>query len=1502
MITIAQLTAEIDADISDLEAKVKTAKSKLKELMNATEESAKGSQSAMSRSWGSIGNVVSGAFSQMGASLTSFRGSLASLETMATTAGVSMSLAVSLPLAAAIKQGLLFDDLRNRAEIGFTNLLKSADGAKKMVEDLQKFAIQTPFEFTNLLKSSQSLLAMGDQADQVIPHLKAVGDAVASMGKDQSFADRITYALGQILATGKVTGHTLRELSFAGVNGFELMGKAAGKTTAEMKELVTKGLVDGKWAVQALTYEMEQKTPNAMGKISHTLMAYMSNIKDFATQTLGDIFKPLYDSSLVAAGKLQDFLQNVRDSFAKFTASQKNNALGALLSIGSIGPATLALAGLAKAVGILLSPMGLLAAAVGSVSYYLSQNPEVVKKFSDQASSSLPMFKDLADQVSRLALTFGKTLVDAFVTLMPVIAGAAKIFVDVLTAFNNLPEGLKTTIFYLAVGYKSFGLMVIIAKALAFVMNLELVQAIGAATKAFILLAREQGVFAALTTGVSTLVFALKVGLLTAIERIAIAWEAVRLKAIGAAAAQTVAAGAVTEGAAAGAGAGLLSRAGTAVSSVAGTALASAGLFFAATGEAGKGGDLTEAKRNFDELTKSLKSAQLNLDSWSKMTADQRLQSSIKDYGTNVFGAPMRGRDEIWKELIAKVQGAKTSIANLEKDNPALLSMGPDIIKHAADSINTPKGEASCAYFASMVMKAAGANIKQNGSTSSLRDALVAAGSVGKPGSQALPGDFLMFSGPKYGPDDDYKKTHGYGNHSAIYLGGGEMRQSSGGKITTQQFTDLAHATAYTVPQSLMTGGKSNLLGSNINPPGPMPDSSAKKAMDELLEKYKEMIAAHQKTIDLFGVESVAVKTRYEIEHSELRALSPAQKNRLIGLAEEEDRLNKQHETLEKFTKLRESYSQTSAEINRSTTLGSGATQTQSLAYEMAHLSLKGYTDAQKKAIVGDQEHILELSRLSEATQTLNKLKEAKYLNSLKDEDLKNTVNSVGGVHQWRQMTKNEQSVATGLFQSNKQIDSTRDYNHLIEQLTSSYSLFNNEVDKSAIAAAGGLDKWKDLNSTQQETIRIYANLTPALESLTSLSKDYGERASQALKPIKNESDLAQESIDKLTKRLIGADLFTTMYIVGLMGKIKTASSSIDNAKIDKILRHNDEMLSKQEEGVRKIGGAYAPEDAAAAASEQWLENNKENILAIKSIKGETEAARFQTEGMARAAKIYREQLSKNEAINSIKKWQELTTGQSRDLEIFSAKNPFEAWLITLELIDKATGKLKLPEGWDKSKLKDIFNLKENMQIMKQFSDGVVGIFGQMFSDLKDKGFRGLFESIYAGFSNLLFRMAVEYLQSQLAQLLTHALSPALGGGNAGGGSASSGDAASGLLGGIFGGVGSIFGGSSSSPASSDITDMSTIFGGAFASGGFMDSGKVSLVGERGPELVIPSSRSYVMNNRDLNKSLSGSGSSNTTIIMNVSTPDPNAFRPNVSRMITDAKRSGDEHDRRYGR
>lgn len=207
----------------------------------------------------------------LGKQMLSIAGGLGITNTLMGVANVMKSAAVnSFNLAAAMEQ----------STIAFTTMLGSGEAAEAMLGRLRKFADSTPFEFMELQDAAKRMMAYGFAAEEVIPTLTAVGDAAGALGGGAAMIQRLTTALGQMTAKGKVSGEELRQLSEAGVPALKYLADAAGVTTAEMSKMIEKGLIPADKGVQVLLQSMKGDFGGLMAKQAETASGKLSTMND----------------------------------------------------------------------------------------------------------------------------------------------------------------------------------------------------------------------------------------------------------------------------------------------------------------------------------------------------------------------------------------------------------------------------------------------------------------------------------------------------------------------------------------------------------------------------------------------------------------------------------------------------------------------------------------------------------------------------------------------------------------------------------------------------------------------------------------------------------------------------------------------------------------------------------------------------------------------------------------------------------------------------------------------------------------------------------------------------------------------------------------------------------------------------------------------------------------------------------------------------------------------
>ncbi|MES1046302.1 tape measure protein [Heyndrickxia oleronia] len=224
-------------------------------------------------------------------------------------------------LSDMFSRGIDFHAFKQSSEVAFTTFLCDAKKAKQYMDDMYAFALKTPFSYPDLLESSRNLIAFGIEAKNTFPIMQAIGDAVAAIGGGNAEMQNMANIFGQIQAQGKITAVEVDRLSQYGINAFEILGKAAGKSANEMRDQVSDGAVDAGMAITALVEGMNKKFGGLMEGVKGTWRgaidslnsarrnagaAMMDDFMEPLTKTIGivtDAFKkvPKYIGPAVAA-------------------------------------------------------------------------------------------------------------------------------------------------------------------------------------------------------------------------------------------------------------------------------------------------------------------------------------------------------------------------------------------------------------------------------------------------------------------------------------------------------------------------------------------------------------------------------------------------------------------------------------------------------------------------------------------------------------------------------------------------------------------------------------------------------------------------------------------------------------------------------------------------------------------------------------------------------------------------------------------------------------------------------------------------------------------------------------------------------------------------------------------------------------------------------------------------------------------------------------------------
>lgn len=264
-------------------------------------------------------------------------------------------------------------------EIAFTTMLNSAEAGKKMLADLKQFAASTPFDVPGVVQAGQQLMAFGFQAQEIIPMLTSLGDAAAGLGKGSAGVGQIAYAMGQMRTSGTLKTQDMMQLTNAGINAWQMLADASGKTIMEIKDLTERGAIDSAAAVEIIVAGMNEKFGGMMQKTSTEVAGLMANIEETAgntAATIGDYMIQAFDikgiltSASDALGDFQQKMQDATDEGKSFTEVIKDCVPASVVA---------AVGALAGAMGVVL--YGAISTALGAFTALVGVSATVVAAF-----------------------------------------------------------------------------------------------------------------------------------------------------------------------------------------------------------------------------------------------------------------------------------------------------------------------------------------------------------------------------------------------------------------------------------------------------------------------------------------------------------------------------------------------------------------------------------------------------------------------------------------------------------------------------------------------------------------------------------------------------------------------------------------------------------------------------------------------------------------------------------------------------------------------------------------------------------------------------------------------------------------------------------------------------------------------------------------------------------------------------------------------------------------
>jgi tape measure domain-containing protein len=197
-----------------------------------------------------------------------------------------------------------------QANIAFTHLLGSAQAAGTYLKQLWDFAARTPFNFPELEKDAQQMLAFGYAAKQVIPMLTDIGDAMSAMGQGQAVVAQIVHVFGQMHAAGQLYAQDMMQLVSTGIPVWKILADGMHTTVAHVRQLTQQGLIPADKAISLLLDGMHKLYGGSMQDQAKTFNGLMSTLQDNIQGAWRAFTGSAFDAAKQALVKLGDLVSS----------------------------------------------------------------------------------------------------------------------------------------------------------------------------------------------------------------------------------------------------------------------------------------------------------------------------------------------------------------------------------------------------------------------------------------------------------------------------------------------------------------------------------------------------------------------------------------------------------------------------------------------------------------------------------------------------------------------------------------------------------------------------------------------------------------------------------------------------------------------------------------------------------------------------------------------------------------------------------------------------------------------------------------------------------------------------------------------------------------------------------------------------------------------------------------------------------------------------------------
>lgn len=249
---------------------------------------------------------------------------LGNANTALDSAATKMAALAAAAVAVGTAIGVIAESVKGAARLESLNaefevMLKNADAAKYIVQEINKFAAETPYETAGLTANVRLMMAFGQTALQSMNAVKMLGDVA---GSDQERLNRLSLAYAQVFAAGKLQGQDMLQFVNAGFNPLQILAEKRKVSMGQMRKEMEQGKISAEMVQQAFEIATGKggKFFGNMEKQSRTFNGLWSTLRDNFKMMMAELGTELLPYLKTVLTTMIELTPAIGDAFRQLSA------------------------------------------------------------------------------------------------------------------------------------------------------------------------------------------------------------------------------------------------------------------------------------------------------------------------------------------------------------------------------------------------------------------------------------------------------------------------------------------------------------------------------------------------------------------------------------------------------------------------------------------------------------------------------------------------------------------------------------------------------------------------------------------------------------------------------------------------------------------------------------------------------------------------------------------------------------------------------------------------------------------------------------------------------------------------------------------------------------------------------------------------------------------------------------------------------------------------------